>query len=247
MNQRLTRKEIKRDQVQEALVRVMDYLRENLRSLLLLAGLVLLIMGAFAAYWSYLDRKESKASEELARAIRIYSAEIVDVSEPTATTNPTYGDAITRDAEARRQFELVVGDYGSSDAAAIAKAYLGEMAARSADLEGARQLWEEFLESQGDHMLASEVRLNLMSVDRAQGRGQELVTQIRALLEEPETDLPKDVLLYQLALTQRELGLAPDARQTMQQILDEHPQSIYAAEARAELGAGDAGNPLAGI
>ena len=81
-----------------------------------------------------------------------------------------------------------------------------------------------------------------MSVDRAQGRGQELVTRIRAMLEETESDLPQDVLLYQLALTERELGLEEEARSTLQRLLDEHPQSIYAGEVRVELGTGAADN-----
>jgi len=247
MSQRLTRKEIKRDQVQEALTGVMEYLRDNLQSLLMLAGLLLLIIGGVAAYRSYLDSKEIEASEQLAQAIRIYSAEITAAPDPADPRNPTYGDVASRDAEARSRLEAVLTEFGRSDSAAIAKAYLGELAARSGDLDGARQLWGEYLESQSNQMLASEVRLNLMSVDRAQGRGQELVTQIRAQLEEPETDLPKDVLLYQLALTQRELGLDTEARQTLQHLLEEHPQSVYAAEARAELGTGDAGNPLAGF
>ena len=247
MSQRLTRKEIKRDQVQEALTGVMEFLRENFRSLLMLAGVVLLVMGAAAAYRSYRDSKEVEASERLAGAIRVYSAEITDVPDPTNPSSPTYGDAASRDAEARSQMEAVLNEFGRSESAAIAKAYLGELAARSGDLDGARQLWTEFLEAQGSNMLASEVRVNLMSVDRAQGRGQELITQIRAQLEETKTDLPKDVLVYQLALTQRELGLEPDARQTLQHPLDDYPQSAYAAEARAELGTGATGNPLAGF
>lgn len=247
MSQRLTRKEIKRDQVQEALTGAMEYLRDNFRTLLMLAVLVLLAIGGVAAYRSYLDSKEIEASEQLARAIRVYAAEITEVPDPAHARNPTYGDTTSRDAEARSQLEAVVNDFGGSSSAVIAKAYLAELAARAGDLDGARQLWREVLEAQRDNMLASEVRLNLMSVDRAQGRGQELVTQIRAQLEEPETDLPKDVLLYQLALTQRELGLEPEARQTMQQLLDDHPQSVYAAQARAELGAGAAGSPLAGF
>ena len=248
MSQRLTRKEIKRDQVQEALAGVMEFLSANLRFLLVLAGGTLLIIAAGAAFWSYRDSREVEASEHLAKAIRTYSAQISGDSDSAAGQGaPVYSDPMSRDAEARTQLELVVSDYGSSDAAAIAKAYLGEMAARSGDLDGARRLWEEFLKSQGDHMLASEVRLNLMSVDRAQGREQELVTQIKAMLEGPESDLPEDVLLYQLALTQQELGLEPEARQTLQRLVDDHPQSVYAAEAQTELGTGPAGNPLAGL
>lgn len=247
MSQRLTRKEIKRDQVQEALAGVIEFIRDNIRSLLMLAGLVLLVISAIAAYRSYVDSKEIEASEQLAQAIRAYSAQITEAPDPADPRNPSFGDVTSRDAEARSRLQAVVDDFGRSDSAAIAKAYLGELAARSGDLDGARLLWEEFLESQGSHMLSSEVRLNLMSLDRAQGRGQELVTQIRVQLEEPATDLPKDVLLYQLALTQRELGLEPDSRQTLQQLLDEHPQSVYSAAAQVELGTDTAANPLAGF
>jgi tetratricopeptide (TPR) repeat protein len=249
MSQRLTRKEIKRDQVQEALTGVMEFLRQNLRILVVIAGGVLLVIAAVAAFWSYRESREIEASELLAKAIGTYSAPISGDSDPATGREglPVYSDPMSRDAEARTQLELVVSDFGSSDAAAVAKAYLGEMAARSGDLDGARQLWEEFLKSQGDHMLASEVRLNLMSVDRAQGREQELVTQIKAMLEGPETVLPEDVLLYQLALTQEELGLEPEARQTLQRLVNEHPQSVYAAEAQSELGTGLAGNPLTGL
>jgi tetratricopeptide (TPR) repeat protein len=245
MSQRLTRKEIKRDQVQEALAAVMEFLGDNFRSLLAVAGLVLLLVAAMAAFWSYREHREIEASEQLAQAVRTYSENTTIDADPAAA--PTYGDSVNRDAEARSQFELVLSDYPSSDAAAVAKAYLGEMAARSGDLDGARQLWQEFLETQGRHMLASEIRLNLMSLDRAQGRGQELVTQIKAMLEESESDLPKDVLLHELALTQRELGLEPDARQTFQRLLDEYPRSVYAADAQAELGTAASGNSLAGF
>lgn len=242
MSQRLTRKEIKRDQVQEALVGVMEYLQENIRSLLLMGGVVLLAVGAVVAFASYQEGKEIQASEQLAKGIRISSAEISQTPDPSDATNPSFADVESRDAAARQQLELVIHDFGSSDAAAIARVYLGELAARSGDLDGARELWQTYLEKHGDSMLSAEVRVNLMSVDRAQGRGQELVTRIRAMLEETESDLPQDVLLYQLALTERELGLEEEARSTLQRLLDEHPQSIYAGEVRAELGPGAADN-----
>jgi tetratricopeptide (TPR) repeat protein len=247
MSQRLTRKEIKRDQVQETLTDVMGYLRENVRSLLLLLGLILLSLAAFGGYRTLSERKQNEANELLAEALRVYSAPITESPDPTSSTEPSFADVASRDAQARQRLENVISEFGHSDAAAVASAYLGELEARDGNLDGARALWEEFLDSQGNHMLAAEVRVNLMSLDRAQGRGQELAAQIRALLEEPEPPLPKDVLLYQLALTQGELGLEGEARETMQRILDEVPQSVYAAEARAELGADELTSALGGF
>jgi len=67
MNQRLTRKEIKRDQVQETLAEIMEFLRENLRTLLMLGGLVLLAVGVAAAYWSYRDTRRKSPMHRLRR------------------------------------------------------------------------------------------------------------------------------------------------------------------------------------
>ena len=55
------------------------------------------------------------------------------------------------------------------------------------------------------------------------------------------------ILLCILGRAERELGLEEEARSTLQCLLDEHPQSIYAGEVRAELGTGAADNPLAGF
>ena len=69
-------------------------------------------------------------------------------------------------------FDEIRANHDGTDAADIAAVYRAELATREGDLAQARELWEGFLERQKDHMLAAEVQLNLMSLDRLEGRGE---------------------------------------------------------------------------
>lgn len=133
-------------------------------------------------------------------------------------------------------FEGLRKEHLGTDAADIALVYQAEFAAQDQDYERARSLWEKFLEEQSDHMLAAEVEVNLMSLDRAEGRGEQLVTEIKSLLDSPEANLPKDVLLYQLAITLEDLGRKDEAQEAYQQIVNDYPGSPYFGEARAQSG-----------
>ena len=48
-------------------------------------------------------------------------------------------------------------------------------------------------------------------------------------------DLPVDALLIELARAYRAKGDAAEAKKTLTQIVDQHPNSPYAPQARAEL------------
>jgi outer membrane protein assembly factor BamD (BamD/ComL family) len=131
-------------------------------------------------------------------------------------------------------FDEVRSDHDGTDAADIAMVYRAELATREGDLALARELWEKFLERQKDHMLVAEVHLNLMSLDRVEGRGDELITRLNSMLDSPDRkDLPTDVLLNQLAITLEDSGREEEARRAYRRIIDEFPTSPYVDGARA--------------
>ena len=108
----------------------------------------------------------------------------------------------------------------------------------------ARAYWEEFLAKPSDNMLAVEIRVNLMALDRAEGRGDELVTRLRAMLSGDVEGMPADLLWYQLALTLEGLGRDGEALEAYQRIVEEYPRSAFAPVARERTGGGQA--PLFG-
>jgi TolA-binding protein len=55
-------------------------------------------------------------------------------------------------------------------------------------------------------------------------------------LSSPDPSLPPDLLWYQLALTLEDLDRLAEAKEAFQRIVDEYPQSAYAAAARERTG-----------
>jgi tetratricopeptide (TPR) repeat protein len=233
MSQRLTRKQIKRDQVMETLGSLFDYTRGHLRTLIAALVAILVLMAMVVAWRGYAQAREDRASAKLGEAVRIYRASIDPIApDPGSPTAPVFANESLRDRAAEELLETLISDFEGTDSADIAKAYLAEMAARAGDSDSARSLWQEFLQSQGDHMLAAEAQVNLMVLDREEGKGQELAERLRSMLSEPGQDLPEDLLLYQLALTLEALGQKDAANETLQRLAEEHPQSVYSAAAR---------------
>ncbi|TNF73112.1 MAG: tetratricopeptide repeat protein [Acidobacteria bacterium] len=235
MSHRLTRKDMKRDELREGLGAVVHFLSEYGRTIV--AGIVaLLVLVAIAAgYREYQQRREITATEDLAEALRIYQAPVLPSgATPPDTSEPTFSTEEARAARAREMFDEIRANHDGTDAADIAAVYRAELATREGDLAQARELWEGFLERQKDHMLAAEVQLNLMSLDRLEGRGEELITRLNSMLDSPDRNsLPTDVLLNQLAITLEDSGREEEARRTYRRIIDEFPSSPYVTGARA--------------
>jgi tetratricopeptide (TPR) repeat protein len=237
MSQRLSRKEIKqKDSFIERMGEAIEYVAGHLRTLMwigvaILAGAVLI-----AVFVSIQKGRSREADIALAEAIRIRQAPIVEEGADPDSTDPSFPDEMTRSERAKEAFESIGQNHTGSNAEEIASAYLGEIAADVGDLETARAFWESFLRTQSDHFLANEVQVNLMALDRLQGKGDGLVTDLRARLSSGNSSLPPDLVLYELAVTLDSLGRPEEAMLTYQRIVEEHPTSAFAGEARSRAG-----------
>lgn len=244
MSQRLTRKEIKRDEVAEALTQATDWLRAHRNQLM--AGAVAIVAAIALALggWWWLDSRAKRANELLVRAMKVYAAPIDAVAaNPDDPDAPSFADEASRRARAEQLFGQLESDFPFADAAEVAAVYLGRIAAAGGDLDRARTLWRGFVENHGDHLLAGEVRVNLLALDRQQGKGAEVAGELEAMLAQSpdERRLPGDVILVELARTYELLGRGDDAKSTWGRLVEEYPQSAYSALARQKAG------PAAGL
>jgi tetratricopeptide (TPR) repeat protein len=237
MKHHLSRKEIKRDEVREALGRGVQYLRGHERTALWIVGGVLgaLLIAALVVF--FIGRREASAGGRLASALRVYGAE-VDVfdSAPDDPEEPRFATDQERLDKAKASFTELVDDYGGTDAGQVAKTYLAEIAARQGDTETARKLWAEYLRDNPGSVLAVSVELNLLALDRQAGNLEQVRAGLERQLEEgADRTLPEDVVLYELAQTLDALGRETEAQDLLQRLVDDHPRSPFAFEARQRL------------
>lgn len=248
MSDRLSRQEIKRDEFVEALERSATFLERNARVLILSAvGVLLVVAAGLGIYW-WSQARQAKAAVALAEAMEAYRAPAgpeVAAAEAEGWDGPTFASDAERRRSAKELFTVVNDEYGGSDAAAVSGVFLAQIASEEGDLERARQLWEGFLDTHSDHVLAGQVRVNLIHLDREEGRGEEVVGELEGELAATpeERTLPGDVVLWELAMTYEELGREEDARATYQRLAEEYPTSSYAAQARQKVPGAAGGAP----
>jgi tetratricopeptide (TPR) repeat protein len=244
MTQHLTRKDMKRDDFATAVGRGMEYAESHARTFLIGLGVVALLAVLFLVGRIFLGSRADQANEALSHALKIYQAPIdATAAKPDDPKTPSFPDAEARRTRAKKLFEGVRNDYGMSDAADVAGLYLAQIAAEEGKLDQARELWNAFVDDNPKNILAGEARVNLIHLDRQQGKGQDLVQRLKTMLEEEEPGLPKDVILYELATTQDELGRKQEALSSWRRITEEYPESAYRSEAQQKVAALD---PTAG-
>jgi hypothetical protein len=243
MSQRLTRKDMRTDELATAVGRGVEYAEGHIRTLVYsIGGVVLLAAIGFAVY-TFMAHRSVGASEALAAAVKIYGAPIVATgAKPDDPKEPSFADEAARRTHAKALFEKVRSGYGHSDAADVAGLYLAQIAVAEEKPDEARKLWTAFVDSHSDSILAGEARVNLIHLDRKQGpkaKVEELVQRLKAMQGQSEPPLPEDVILSELGATYEQLGRKEDAIQAYKRITDEFPQSAYHTGAQQRMAALD--------
>ena len=261
---RLTRDEIRRDEVREAVFSASTWFAEHVRQILMSVVAVIAVVVGVVLFLNYQDGREKEASYRLSEALKVYRAPIdapatdaiddlfgtppdsapgeADAAAPAAGSDAgddglSFASEVERRSAARAELEAVREGYGSTSSGRLASVYLGQIAAAEGDTAKARELWTSYLESAGsDHAMAIGVQLNLYSLDRAEGRGEDLAARLRGAVAAESSPLPKDALLFELAATLAQLGDEAGARETFRRVVNEFPDSGYAIRARQQLG-----------
>lgn len=240
MSQRLTRKDIKRDELVNAVGRGVDYAESHSQQLLVTAGIAVGVVLLGILVYFYANHRSDVANEALAAAAKVYQAPIVPSgAKPDDPQDPSFPSTAARQAKARRMFEHVHDSFGFTDAADVATLYLAEIDAANGKVDTARRLWNDFVRKHGDNVLAVQARLDLLELDRSQGKGEEVARQLREMLDQSDAPLPQDVALAQLGLTLEQLHRDSEAVKTYQQLVDEFPQSPYRSTAQQKVTALD--------
>ena len=248
MSERPTRKDMKRNELGEALERSRSFVETNAKILIIAAIAVAVAILVGAGIWWWLAHQSTQASIALAEALEVYRAPVGPEAEPVEEGGVTFADAAARRARAAELFGEVRSSYRFADAADVAGVFLGQIAAEEGDVERAREMWSEFVAEHEDHILADQVRVNLIHLDREQGRAEQLLPELQAMLDAAPDDrrLPGDVVLYEMARTYEALDRGDEARATWQRLADEYPASPYAAEARQAAGPASLGGEAVG-
>ncbi len=194
---RITRKELKTDKFALEVEHTVEYFAEH-RKQAIRYGAIALVLIILVAGFSYYRRHQRTARQEaLNAALEVQRAAVGEAPSEFAKSFPNQAE---KDKAATKAFGDIISKYPGSDEAAIARYYLGTIAADQGKLADAEKAFKEVAES-GNEKYASLAKLALADIYRGQGKIAEGEKLLRSLIQKPTEFVSKEhatIVLAQL-------------------------------------------------
>ena len=222
---------------------------ETHRGRLAIIFLVIVVAAAVVAgiaVWR--QRTEVRAQQLLGDAMVAFNARVVPVtSEPTqpgevpaAATIGATGSFATEAAKlnaALPKLKAAADAYPDSDAGITARYhYASSLAALGRHDEAIAQFDDVARRAGADSLYGRMARFGKADTEARGGKLDAAIATWKEMASSTDESLPKDAILIELAKAYQAAGKTEEARKTFNQVVDEHPTSPYAAEAKTGLG-----------
>jgi TolA-binding protein len=199
------------------------------------AAVALAVIVATGAFVGYRQQRSAKAGAALSEAEAIASAPVAPAGTPATGALPagTYATAEARDQAAVEKFLAAATAYGSTPAGLAAR-YRGAMLLAQLGRRSDAEREFKAVADKDSGLYGRTARLALAELQVQGGQYDAAIQTFRDTLARTDSDLPADGLLMQLGRTYLLAGKKAEALQSFTRVIDEHPQSVYLAEARRE-------------
>jgi predicted negative regulator of RcsB-dependent stress response len=236
---RTERHHLKENELTHVLGGAAARIRDNRRT----AGQVILIVALFLlgalGYWGWKTRTETRAQLLLSDAIAIVQAP-VEETKPGAKPRPGSYPTIPARAEASvAKFAEVYNAYPSTKAGIAARYYAAAALAMLGRPEEAAARYQEVVDRAGtDEFYGRMARLGVIQANAQAKQYDRAISEAQALVNTTDESMPRDALLMELGRVQAAAGKKTEAKQTLDRVIKEFPESAYIEEARQLLATG---------
>jgi tetratricopeptide (TPR) repeat protein len=230
MTQRLTRKDMKRNELAETMGRTVDYVSHHRKGVTEAIVIASVLAAAVAAIFLYRIYREAAAGRELSAALEILDMPIAPMTG--AGAGRTVSSASERDRRANVRLRAAAG-YGGTAAGRAASVIL---AAQDPKGSGAVEALSKAARD-GNVEVAAAAEIGEARLLIANGKPGEAIDRLRRAVDSRDSRAPKDALLFALGQAYEKAGSIGDARATYQRLVNDYPNSAYRADARSLSGA----------
>lgn len=223
MGRRITRKQMKQDEfvsTMDSLIRRFgEYWKPALAALV--GVLMIVFIWWMIGQWS--GKRADAASDQLSQAVTAYQ-EVLAQDDG--------GDL----AAAEAGFAAVIEEHGRTDQADFARLYQARIQLGRGEVDTARATLVQLVNRHKDDALGRLAALDLVRLRTASGQGAEVAAELEKMVVGRDTQLPRDVALFELGEVFIAEHKPEQAREYFQKLVDEFPESSYVAQARQRLG-----------
>jgi tetratricopeptide (TPR) repeat protein len=234
MSNRLTKQQLKTDQLQHALTDARDYVtthRYETTRWTLIAGGAILVVGAI---WGGIVLRNNRLAARLSSALALFDAPLASDTAPAPGAR-TFKDVGGRTAAAKTELASLVKDAPSSPAGRAAAVLLlsldGAKAATGTNLDAAKA----FARSESGSIAAGVAAVAAIDAEAAAGRPKEALETAKRYLEAGDSPVSKDVLVFTMARLYEQTGQNVEAKSFYQRIVTDFPDSPLRTDAQQRL------------
>lgn len=208
---RITRKELKSDKFALEVEQTVDFVTKHRRELTIYGSIAAAVAVVAVGIYFYMGRQHMVRENALGEAIQMQEAPVGPPSSGPRLSFPT--EDAKRTAVTKAFGEIASGYPGSSEGA-IAKYYLGSIAADQGKMPDAEKLFQEAASS-GDKSYGPLARFSLAQTYFAQGRPADAEKILRDLMQHPSIFVSKEQATIALAR-----GIAPTKPDEARKLLE---------------------------
>jgi TolA-binding protein len=240
------RRELKQNDVAQMVAAARTFLDENGRKLTWAVVAIIVVGVAVAGLLAYRTREQARGTELLAQATVVLNTAVVPVNSETkpgdAPAAAGIGAKGTFSTEAQKlnaavpKLRAAADAYPDTAAGIQARYHLAaSLAALGQQKEAITQFDEVARRAGNDSLYGRMAQLGKAEAQFASGDTDAAIATWKELAAKKDANLPEDAILMQLGRAYQAKGNTADAKKTFTDIVDNHPDSPYVAEARKEL------------
>jgi FimV-like protein len=235
------REHLKENELAKALAAANQTVGQHKAQYLAVAGAVIAVLLAVAGYSWWSRNADAAVSGLLADAMVVYEAPVqapVPPTETGSTAAPTQmpGTYPTERAKLEAALPKFLAAAEASPASAPGRLARFNAAAILLTLgryDEARTHYDQL--ASGSDLVARGATLGRAQAQLRAGQFDPAIESLKTLSADTASALPVDGVLMELAKAYRASGKVDDARKTLNEIVEKHAESPFAAEARTEL------------
>jgi TolA-binding protein len=240
------RRELKQNDVAQMVAAAREFLEANGRQLTWAVVAIVLVGAAVLGLLAYRNREQARGTELLAQATVVLNTAVVPVNAETkpgdAPAAAGIGAKGTFSTETQKlnaavpKLRAAADAYPDTAAGIQARYHLAaSLAALGQQKEAITQFDDVVRRAGTDSLYGRMAQLGKADAQFASGQTDAAIATWKELAAKKDATLPEDAILMQLGRAYQAKGNTAEAKKTFTDIVDNHPDSPYVAEARKEL------------
>jgi tetratricopeptide (TPR) repeat protein len=238
------RHHLKDNELAIALGQAQTWAGSNSKTLLTTVVAIVVVAAAVLGYMAWRNNTDNQARAMLADAMVIEEARVMPAGPPPGTTNDptavggqapgTYPTVKAKLEAALPKFQAAADAYPASDAGLTARYHAATALVTLGQFDEAVKHYDQVIAG-GSALLARSARLGKAEAQLRAAQFDPAIATLKQVVDQKDASLPAEAVLMELARAYRLAGNKDEARKTLTQVVEQHADSQYATEAKAEL------------